>query len=75
MDRAALPPLDQADYDILENHLRARILDSEAVRGWERNPNTWLNTASFAFVFHAHHQPGLFAPLWTSCMRPTVSSQ
>lgn len=47
VDRAALPPLDLADYDILENHLRARILDYEAVRSWERNPNTWLGTASF----------------------------
>lgn len=60
VDRAALPPLDQADYDILANHLRARILDYESVRNWERNPNTWLGTASFA-VFQLINRD--FAPL------------
>jgi uncharacterized protein (DUF885 family) len=60
VDRAALPPLDQADYDILANHLRARILDYESVRSWERNPNTWLGTASFP-VFQLINRD--FAPL------------
>ncbi len=46
VDRATLPPLDKADYDILLNHLKARILDLEQVRGWERNPNTYLGLAS-----------------------------
>ncbi len=60
VERAALPPLDQADYDILESHLRARILDLEAVRGWERNPYVWLTTASGA-VFQLINRD--FAPL------------
>jgi uncharacterized protein (DUF885 family) len=69
VDRAALPPLDQADYDILENHLRARILDYEAVRNWERNPNSWLGTASFA-LFQLINRD--FAPL-EQRMRSAVS--
>ncbi|MFL5345573.1 MAG: DUF885 domain-containing protein [Hyalangium sp.] len=69
VNRAALPPLDQADYDILENHLRARILDYEFVRGWERNPNTWLGTASYA-VFQLINRD--FAPL-DQRMRSAVS--
>jgi uncharacterized protein (DUF885 family) len=46
VDRSALPPLDRADYDIFESNLQARILEIEEVRGWERNPNTYLNLAS-----------------------------
>ncbi|HEX5750621.1 MAG TPA: DUF885 domain-containing protein [Archangium sp.] len=46
VDRSRLSPLDQADYDIFESNLKARILDIEEVRGWERNPNTYLSTAS-----------------------------
>ena len=69
VDRAALPPLDQADYDILENHLRARILDYEAVRNWERNPNTWLGTAAFP-LFQLINRD--FAPL-EQRMRSAVS--
>ncbi|HVG62539.1 MAG TPA: DUF885 domain-containing protein [Hyalangium sp.] len=69
VDRAALPPLDQADYDILENYLRARILDYESVRNWERNPNTWLGTASFA-LFQLINRD--FAPL-EQRMRSAVS--
>jgi uncharacterized protein (DUF885 family) len=60
VDRAALPPGDRADYDILENHLRARILDLETVRPWERNPNTPLGYASNA-VFQLINRD--FAPL------------
>ncbi|MFP2930519.1 DUF885 domain-containing protein [Pyxidicoccus sp. 3LG] len=60
VDRAALPPLDRADYDILENHFRARILDHEAVRSWERNPNVYLGIASGA-VFQLINRD--FAPL------------
>jgi uncharacterized protein (DUF885 family) len=69
VDRAALPVLDQADYDILENHLRARILGAEVVRGWERNPNTYLFTASGA-VFQLINRD--FAPL-EQRMRSAVS--
>ena len=69
MDRAALPPLDQADYDILENHLRARILDQETLRTWERNPNTWLGTASFALFQLVNRD---FAPL-DQRMRSAIS--
>jgi uncharacterized protein (DUF885 family) len=69
VDRAALPPLDRADYDILESHLRARILDYEAVRNWERNPNTWLGTASYP-VFQLINRD--FAPL-EQRMRSAVS--
>ncbi len=46
VDRTRLPPLDRADYDIFESNLKARILDIEEVRGWERNPNTYLSLAS-----------------------------
>ncbi|MFE8597552.1 DUF885 domain-containing protein [Archangium violaceum] len=46
VDRSQLPPLDQADYDIFESNLKARILDIEEVRNWERNPNTYLSVAS-----------------------------
>jgi uncharacterized protein (DUF885 family) len=46
VDRSALPPLDRADYDIFESNLQARILELEEVRGWERNPNTYLSLAS-----------------------------
>ncbi|QRK07601.1 DUF885 domain-containing protein [Archangium violaceum] len=46
VDRADLPPLDRADYDIFESNLKARILDIEEVRSWETNPNTYLNLAS-----------------------------
>ncbi|WP_375765891.1 DUF885 domain-containing protein [Archangium gephyra] len=46
VDRTQLPPLDRADYDIFESNLKARILDIEEVRGWERNPNTYLGLAS-----------------------------
>ncbi|HYO71401.1 MAG TPA: DUF885 family protein, partial [Archangium sp.] len=46
VDRSRLSPLDQADYDIFESNLKARILDIEEVRGWERNPNTYLGIAS-----------------------------
>ncbi|ADO71664.1 DUF885 domain-containing protein [Stigmatella aurantiaca] len=60
VDRAALPPLDRADYDILENHLRARILDIETVRGWERNPNTALSTVSYSLYQLINRD---FAPL------------
>jgi uncharacterized protein (DUF885 family) len=60
VDRAALPPLDKADYDILENNFRARILDLEVVRAWERNPNTYLGFASSA-VFQLINRD--FAPL------------
>ncbi|SEM14316.1 Uncharacterized conserved protein, DUF885 familyt [Stigmatella aurantiaca] len=69
VDRQALPPLDQADYDILENHLRARILDHEAVRGWERNPNTYLGIASNA-VYQLINRD--FAPM-PERMRSAVS--
>ena len=69
VDRAALPPLDMADYDILENHLRARILDYESMRNWERNPNTWLGTASFP-LFQLINRD--FAPL-EQRMRSAVS--
>ena len=48
VDRSALPPLERADYDMLENHYRAQILSGEAVRPWERNPNTYLGFASNA---------------------------
>ncbi|RKH66460.1 DUF885 domain-containing protein [Corallococcus aberystwythensis] len=60
VDRAALPPGDRADYDILENHFRARILDLETVRSWERNPNAYLGFASNA-VFQLINRD--FAPL------------
>jgi uncharacterized protein (DUF885 family) len=60
VDRAALPPLDQADYDILESNLKARILDREEVRNWERNPSVYLNFASTA-VFPLINRD--FAPL------------
>ncbi len=60
VDRAALPPLDSADYDILENHLRSRILELEVVRTWERNPNTYLGFASSA-VFQLINRD--FSPL------------
>ncbi|AKJ04982.1 uncharacterized protein (DUF885 family) [Archangium gephyra] len=46
VDRTRLPLLDQADYDIFESNLKARILEIEEVRGWERNPNTYLGIAS-----------------------------
>jgi len=46
VDRTQLPLLDQADYDIFESNLKARILDIEEVRAWERNPNTYLSLAS-----------------------------
>jgi uncharacterized protein (DUF885 family) len=46
VDRSELPPLERADYDIFQSHLKARILDLEQVRGWERNPNTYLSLAS-----------------------------
>ncbi|MDY7232944.1 DUF885 domain-containing protein [Hyalangium rubrum] len=69
VDRSALPALDQADYDILENHLRARILDAEVVRGFERNPNTYLFTASGG-VFQLINRD--FAPL-EERMRSAVS--
>ncbi|MHA7632491.1 DUF885 domain-containing protein [Corallococcus sp. M7] len=60
VDRASLPPGDRADYDILENHLRARILDLETVRSWERNPNAYLGFASNA-VYQLINRD--FAPL------------
>ncbi|NMO21070.1 DUF885 domain-containing protein [Pyxidicoccus fallax] len=60
VDRAALPPEDKADFDILENHLRARILDLEVVRAWERNPNAALGIASSS-VFQLINRD--FAPL------------
>ncbi|MGE6762599.1 DUF885 family protein, partial [Corallococcus interemptor] len=60
VDRAALPPGDRADYDILENHFRARILDLETVRPWERNPNAYLGFASNA-VYQLINRD--FAPL------------
>lgn len=60
VDRGALPPLDQADYDILENELRGSILEIEVVRNWERNPNAYLFTASGA-VFQLINRD--FAPL------------
>jgi uncharacterized protein (DUF885 family) len=69
VDRAALPPLDQADYDILENTLRARILDLEVLRNWERNPNGYLFTASGA-VFQLINRD--FAPL-EERMRSAIS--
>ncbi|NTX12455.1 DUF885 domain-containing protein [Myxococcus sp. CA056] len=69
VDRDALPPLDRADYDILENHFRARILDSEEVRSWERNPNTYLSQASVS-VFQLINRD--FAPL-EQRMRSAVS--
>ena len=46
VDRTQLPLLDQADYDIFESNLKARIMDIEEVRAWERNPNTYLSLAS-----------------------------
>ncbi|WP_141323796.1 DUF885 domain-containing protein [Myxococcus sp. AB025B] len=60
VDRRALPAQDRADYDILENHFRARILDYEVVRSWERNPNAALGQASNA-VFQLINRD--FAPL------------
>jgi uncharacterized protein (DUF885 family) len=60
VDRAALPLLDQADYDILQSNLKARILDLEEVRNWERNPNVYLNFASGS-VFQLVNRD--FAPL------------
>ncbi|PTL78329.1 DUF885 domain-containing protein [Vitiosangium sp. GDMCC 1.1324] len=60
VDRSALPPLDRADYDILESNLKARILDIEEVRGWERNPNTYLNLASSSVYLLINRD---FAPL------------
>jgi uncharacterized protein (DUF885 family) len=69
VDRAALPPLDQADYDILESDLRSRILNTEVIRNWERNPNTYLFTASGA-VFQLINRD--FAPL-EQRMRSAVS--
>ncbi len=60
VDRTRLSPLDQADYDIFESNLKARILDIEEVRGWERNPNTYLGLASSS-VFSLVNRD--FAPL------------
>ena len=60
VERTALPPLDRADYDIFENHLRGRLLDIEEVRGWERNPGTYLTFASSA-VYQLINRD--FAPL------------
>ncbi|AFE06406.1 hypothetical protein COCOR_05491 [Corallococcus coralloides DSM 2259] len=60
VDRASLPPGDRADYDILENHFHARILDLETVRSWERNPNAYLGFASNA-VYQLINRD--FAPL------------
>ncbi|MCP3057923.1 DUF885 domain-containing protein [Myxococcus sp. K38C18041901] len=68
VDRRSLPPQDRADYDILENHFRARILDYEVVRSWERNPNAALGQASNA-VFQLINRD--FAPL-EERMRSTV---
>ncbi len=48
VDRSALPPLERADYDMLENHYRSQILNNEVIRGWERNPHTYLSTPSQA---------------------------
>ncbi|MRI90939.1 DUF885 domain-containing protein [Aggregicoccus sp. 17bor-14] len=58
--RSELSALDAADYDILENTLRARILDLEQVRSWERNPSTYSSFASGA-VFQLINRD--FAPL------------
>lgn len=60
VDRSALPPLDRADYDIFESNLKARILEIEEVRGWERNPNTYLNLASSSVYMLINRD---FAPL------------
>jgi uncharacterized protein (DUF885 family) len=60
VDRAALPPLEQADYDILQSNLKARILDLEEVRSWERNPSVYLNFTSGS-VFQLVNRD--FAPL------------
>ena len=46
VERSELSPMDRADYDIFQSHLKARILELEQVRGWERNPNTYLGLAS-----------------------------
>ncbi len=60
VERSALSPLDRADYDIFESNLKARILEIEQVRGWERNPNGALGFASGA-VFQLINRD--FAPL------------
>jgi hypothetical protein len=60
VERSALAPLDRADYDIFESNLKARILDIEQVRGWERNPNGALGFASGS-VFQLINRD--FAPL------------
>jgi uncharacterized protein (DUF885 family) len=67
--RSELPPLEAADYDVLEGYLRARILELEQVRSWERNPNVYLGFASGA-VFQLINRD--FAPL-PERMRSAVS--
>jgi uncharacterized protein (DUF885 family) len=69
VDRSRLSPLDQADYDIFESNLKARILDIEEVRGWERNPNTYLSIASSSVYGLINRD---FAPL-EQRMRSAVS--
>jgi uncharacterized protein (DUF885 family) len=60
VQRSQLGALDAADYDIFESTLRARILDLEQVRSWERNPSTYSSFASGA-VFQLINRD--FAPL------------
>ena len=69
VERKELPPLEAADYDVLEGYLRARILELEKVRSWERNPNVYLSFASGA-VFQLINRD--FAPL-PERMRSAVS--
>lgn len=69
VERKELPPLDAADYDVLEGYLRARILDLEQLRTWERNPNEYLRFASTA-VFQLINRD--FAPL-PERMRSAIS--
>jgi uncharacterized protein (DUF885 family) len=46
LDRTLLDLADRVDLAILENHVRASLLDLERIRPWERNPNFYREIIS-----------------------------
>lgn len=60
IDRRALAGDAYYDYPILENAIRAELLELEEVRGWERSPSTYVGAVSGGTASLSQRE---FAPL------------
>jgi uncharacterized protein (DUF885 family) len=60
IDPAQLSQSDRDDRDVLINEIKARLLDVETIRDWQKNPGLYSQSATMAIFALVHRD---FAPL------------